>query len=104
MHIAHPEWKSTADTLSNFNFQSTVFEDNNETELAFETHLNRMKKADIEFAGVELNAAEIETPKSTRNFKKWLIPVGVVAAGLTLFLHWKIWLVFRKGEIKNNQH
>ena len=44
-----------------------------------------MKKADIEFAGVELNAAEIETPKSTRNFKKWLIPVGVVAAGLTLF-------------------
>ena len=83
--LAHPEWKSTADTLSNFNFQSTVFEDNNETELAFETHLNRMKKADIEFAGVELNAAEIETPKSTRNFKKWLIPVGVVAAGLTLF-------------------
>ena len=83
--LAHPEWQRTADTLSNFNFQSTVFEDNNETELAFETHLNRMKKADIEFAGVELNAAEIETPKSTRNFKKWLIPVGVVAAGLTLF-------------------
>ena len=83
--LAHPEWKSTADTLSNFNFQSTVFEDNNETELAFETHLNRMKKADIEFAGVELNVAEIATPKSTRNFKKWLIPVGVVAAGLTLF-------------------
>ena len=83
--LAHPEWKNTADTLSNLNFQSTVFGDNNEAELAFETHLNRMKKADIEFTDVELNGAEIEVPKSTRNFKKWLVPVGVVAAGLTLF-------------------
>ena len=83
--LAHPEWKNTADTLSDLNFQSTVIEDSNEAELAFETHLNRMKKADIEFADVELNAAEIETPKSTRNFKKWLLPISVVAAGLTLF-------------------
>ena len=45
--LAHPEWKSTADALSNLNFQSTVFGDNNEAELAFETHLIRMKKADI---------------------------------------------------------
>ena len=79
--LAHPEWKNTADTLSNLNFQSTVLGDSNEVELAFETHLNRMKRADIGFTDVELNGDETGVPKRTRNFKKWLIPVAVVAAG-----------------------
>ena len=68
--LAHPEWKNTADALSNLNFQSTVFGDNNEAELAFETHLNRMKKADIGFSDVESNTSEIEIPKEDRKFQK----------------------------------
>jgi ferric-dicitrate binding protein FerR (iron transport regulator) len=83
--LAHPEWKNTADTLSNLNFQSTVLGDSNEVELAFETHVNRMKRADIEFSHVELNGAETGVPKRTRKLKKWLVPMAVVAAGLTLF-------------------
>jgi hypothetical protein len=70
-----PRWKNTADTLSNLNFQSTVLEDNNEAELAFETHLNRMKKADIKFTNVEPNAVEIGVSKSRGRSKKWLISV-----------------------------
>jgi ferric-dicitrate binding protein FerR (iron transport regulator) len=97
--IAHPEWKNTADTLSNLNFQSTVFGDN-EAELAFETHLNRMKKADVGFSDVESSTSEIEILKKTGNFKKWLIPVGVVAAGLALFFVFKNMIGFseKKGK------
>src|SRR5436190_229032 len=78
--IAHPEWKNTADALSNFNFQPTVPEENNEAELAFETHLNRMKRADVKFNSVESHAAEMGISKSTGRSRKWLISVGVVGA------------------------
>lgn len=81
---AHPEWKNAADTLSGLNFQSTLFEDSNEAEIAFEIHLNRMKKADIEFTSIESNP-EIQTVERTRNSKRWLIPVSVIAGGLILF-------------------
>lgn len=83
--LAHPEWKNTAETFSNLNFQSTVLEDNKEAEVAFETHLNRMKKADIKFTNVESNAAEIGVSKSTGRARKWLISAGVVAAVLAGF-------------------
>lgn len=82
--LAHPEWKNTAETLSNINFQSTAFADENEAELAFETHLNRMKKIDIAFDRDESSSIEIDTPKNKKS-KKWLIPVAVVGAGLALF-------------------
>src|SRR6185369_3882033 len=65
--LAHPEWKNTADILSNLNFHSSVSEMDKESELAFETHLNRMKKADVEFADIELSSIEIETATSSRN-------------------------------------
>src|SRR5690242_19960854 len=81
---AHPEWKNAAETLSGLNFQSTLFEDSTEAEMAFEMHLNRMKKADVEFRDVESNP-DIETQHRTRTSRKWLIPVGVVATGLILF-------------------
>ena len=92
--LAHPEWKNTADILSNLNFHSSVSEIDKESELAFETHLNRMKKADVEFADIELSSVEIETPTNSRNSKKWLIFFGVLAAGLLGFFLFKNMLVF----------
>jgi transmembrane sensor len=79
--LAHPEWKNTVEALSNFNFQSTVFADNKEAELAFETHLNRMKRADVEFGKIEPTI--IET--GTRDSKKWLLLAGILAAGVAIF-------------------
>ena len=92
--LAHPEWKNTADILSNLNFHSSVSEMDKESELAFETHLNRMKKADVEFADIELSSIEIETATNSRNSKKWLIFFGVLAAGLLGFFLFKNMLVF----------
>jgi len=92
--LAHPEWKNTADILSNLNFHSSVSEIDNEGELAFETHLNRMKKAEVEFPDIELSSVEMETPTSSRNSKKWLIFFGVLAAGLLGFFLFKNMLVF----------
>ena len=92
--LAHPEWKNTADILSNLNFHSNVSEIDKEGERAFETHLNRMKKADVEFADIELSSIEIETATNSRNSKKWLIFFGVLAAGLLGFFLFKNMLVF----------
>jgi len=92
--LAHPEWKNTADILSNLNFHSSVSEMDKESELAFETHLNRMKKAEVEFADIELSSIEIETATNSRNSKKWLIFFGVLAAGLLGFFLFKNMLVF----------
>jgi len=92
--LAHPEWKNTADILSNLNFHSSVSEIDKEGELAFETHLNRMKKAEVEFPDIELSSVEMETPTSSRNSKKWLIFFGVLAAGLLGFFLFKNMLVF----------
>jgi len=86
---AHPEWKNTADILSNLNFHSNVSEIDKEGERAFETHLNRMKKADVEFADIELSSIEIETATNSRNSKKWLIFFGVLATGLLGFFQFK---------------
>jgi ferric-dicitrate binding protein FerR (iron transport regulator) len=86
--LAHPEWKNTVDTFSNLNFQSTVLDDNDEAQLAFENHLNRMKRADIEFTRAESEPVGMEAPKK-KNSKKWLIPFGVVAGGLVLFFVFK---------------
>ena len=99
--LAHPEWKSTADGLSNLNFESTDFGDNNEAELAFETHLIRMKKADISFTDAESNAAEIDIPKSRRISKKWLVSVGMVATAVALFFVLKHTVGF--SEVKNKK-
>jgi len=43
-----------------------------------------MKRADVEFSGIESNPTELEIPQ-TKKSGKWLIPVGVVAGGLILF-------------------
>ena len=91
--LAHPEWRNTADILSNLNFHSSVSEIDKEGELAFETHLNRMKKAEVEFPDIELSSVEMETPTSSRNSKKWLIFFGVLAAGLLGFFLFKNMLV-----------
>ena len=99
--LAHPEWKSTADGLSNLNFESTDFGDNNEAELAFETHLIRMKKADIGFTDAESNAAEIDIPKSRGISKKWLVSVGMVATAVALFFVLKHMVGF--SEVKNKK-
>jgi len=99
--LAHPEWKSTADGLSSLNFESTGFGDNNEAELAFETHLIRMKKADISFTNAESNAAEIDIPKSRGISKKWLVSVGMVATAVALFFVLKHTMGF--SEVKNKK-
>ena len=99
--LAHPEWKSTADGLSNLNFESTGFGDNNEAELAFETHLIRMKKADISFTNAESSAAEIDIPKSRGISKKWLVSVGMVATAVVLFFVLKHTMGF--SEVKNKK-
>ena len=87
--LTHPEWKNTADTLSNLNFQSTVFENNEEAESAFETHLTRMKKADVEFSDIKLNYGEIEPERRKRNSKRWLIPAGALAITVISFFVFK---------------
>jgi len=83
--LAHPEWKNTSDILSSLNFQSTGFENNEEAESAFEAHLARMKKADVEFNDIKLNYGEIEPERRGRNSKKWLIPAGALAIAVVLF-------------------
>jgi len=82
--LAHPEWNLTAETLSNLNFQSTVFADNSEAELAFENHVNRMKKADVDFGDIELNSIEGGASKIITS-KKWFIAFGILAGGTALF-------------------
>jgi ferric-dicitrate binding protein FerR (iron transport regulator) len=82
--LSHPEWKNTADELSNLNFQSTVFENNEDAEQAFETHLIRMKKADVEFSDIKLNDDEIEPERRKWNLKKWFIGVSALAIILVL--------------------
>ena len=99
--LAHPEWKNTADGLSNLNFESTGFGDNNEAELAFETHLIRMKKADISFTNAESSAAAIDIPKSRAISKKWLVSVGMVATAVVLFFVLKHTVGF--SEVKNKK-
>ena len=83
--LAHPEWKNTSEVLSNLNFQSNSFENNEEAERAFETHLNRMKKANIELGEIKLNYDEMEPGHKKTNSKKWLIAAGVLAIVLFLF-------------------
>ena len=82
--LNHSEWKNTADVLSNLNFQSTVFENNEDAEQAFETHLIRMKKADVEFSDIKLNYDEVEPQRRKRNSKKLFIGVGILAIILIL--------------------
>src|SRR4030095_13784608 len=85
--LTHPEWKNTSDILSNLNFQSTVFENNEEAESAFEAHVTRMKKADVEFNDIRLNYEEIEPRRGGPSSKKWLISAGVlVLALITVFV------------------
>ena len=85
--LTHPEWKNTADTLANFNFQSTVFDSSLEADSAFDTHLARMKKANIEFSDIKLNYGEIEPERRKRNSRKWLISMGALAiAGIIFFV------------------
>jgi len=104
--LAHPEWKNTADILSNLNFHSSVSEIDKEGEVAFETHLNRMKEAEVEFADIELSSADIGTPTGSRNSKKWLISFGVVAGALFVFFLLKNMLVSpdRKSTRLNSSH
>ena len=83
--LNHPEWKNAADTLSNLIFQSTVFEDNEEAESAFETHLARMKKADVEFNDIELKYEQIEPGRKTRGSKRWVMLAGVLFGAAVLF-------------------
>jgi ferric-dicitrate binding protein FerR (iron transport regulator) len=85
--LTHPEWKNTADIISNLKFQSTVFEDNEDAEQAFETHLTRMKKADVEFGDIKLNYDESE-PGKKGNSKKWLL-AAMLAITLILFFVFK---------------
>ena len=84
--IVHPEWNNTAEILSNLNFQSTVFADNDEAEQAFEAHVNRMRKGDIEFGEVKSSAVEMETPKAGGNSKKWFAAFVIMVASVALFL------------------
>jgi hypothetical protein len=88
--LAHPDWKNTADTLSNLNFQSTVFENNDEAESAFDRHLGRMKKADVEFTDIKLNPGEIEPERRKRNSKKWLIQQAHLQSLSSVFLFLKM--------------
>ena len=81
----HPDWKNAADTLSNLAFQSTIFEDNEEAESAFETHLARMKKADVEFNDIELKYEQIEPWRKTRGSKRWVMLAGVLFGAAVLF-------------------
>ena len=97
--LTRPEWKNTAEVLANLSFQSTVFENNGEAEKAFEDHLTRMKKADVEFDEIEPGYNEIESVRKRRNLKKWLISAGAVATGLVLFYLLRILMV--SSEMQN---
>lgn len=82
--LTHPEWKNTAEALSNLNFQSTAFENNEEAERAFETHLNRMKKADVDFVDSKMNHDQIEPDRKKKNSKRWFIAAGALVSILIL--------------------
>lgn len=82
--LTHPDWKNTAETLSNI-FHSTVFENNADAGTAFEDHLTRMRKADVEFGDIKERYEEIELETEKRHPGKWWIPAGSLALGLTLF-------------------
>lgn len=84
--LIHPEWKNTADILSNLNFQSTVFENDTDAEKAFENHLTRMKKADVEFSEIEVGYEETQPRRWNRKSKRWFVSAGVLAAILIVFV------------------
>ena len=81
--LAHPEWKKTANTLSNLNFHSNILEAG-EAEQAFEIHLDRMKKADVEFSDKELTDIGTESTKRN-NSRKWLASLISIATLLLAF-------------------
>jgi len=91
--LTRPEWKNTTEVLSNLSFQSTVFENNEDAEKAFENHLTRMKKADVEFGEIERGYDEIEPVRKRRNLKKWLISAGTLATVIVLIYLFRIAMV-----------
>src|SRR6185436_16243645 len=70
--LTNPEWRNTADTLSNLNFESTVFDNHEEAESAFETHLERMKRAGVAVSDIKGNYDDFQVPQRNRRSKKWL--------------------------------
>src|SRR5580765_6366086 len=97
--LTHPEWKNTAEALSILNFQSTAFGSNGEAERTFETHLNRMKKADVEFGDTKLSYDEVEPKRRRKNSKKWLISAGMLVVALILVFVFKISMVSSETKI-----
>jgi ferric-dicitrate binding protein FerR (iron transport regulator) len=85
--LTHPDWKNTAEALSILEHQSIPFE-NNQAEAAFEKHIERMRKCDIEFHDphVLLNSEpELQGKKS--GIRKWKLAVGLfVVSGLIFFI------------------
>jgi len=84
--LKNPEWKNTADTLSNLNFESTVFDNTEEAESAFETHLERMKRAGVAFSDIKRNYDDFQVPQRNGRSKKWLISASVIATSLIIVL------------------
>jgi ferric-dicitrate binding protein FerR (iron transport regulator) len=102
--IDHPHWKNTADALEILGHQSTSFENNNDAEQAFERHIERIKKADIEFnESYPSNNPEaiISNEKNTRRgFRNWGLPAGLLAIITLIFFIFKNNIVSSDNAVK----
>jgi transmembrane sensor len=100
-----PGLKASAETLSALWQQSLPFE-NGEAMLAFEKHVERMKKADTSFSEqglVSISDANIDKIAQKRpGFKKWLFPLTGVAAAFLIFIALKNNTRQAAGEGKKN--
>ena len=85
--LEHPDWKNSSEALEILGRQSHTFENNIEADKAFEAHIERMKKADIEFNQAALNYPETEVKEKNnkRDSTKWWFSGGIVALNILCF-------------------
>src|SRR6266404_8039455 len=84
---SHPGWKNTAETLFILAHQSQPIEKNIEAEQAFEKHIERIKKTNIEFnESYPSHNSEIAFEKASgREINTWRLPIGILAIILFVF-------------------
>ncbi len=101
----HPDLKKTTETFTILAHQTLPLEKNNEAEQAFETHIERIKKADIEFnESYPPNNPEaiISNEKNTRRgVRNWGLPVGLLTIIILVFFIFKNNIVSSDNVTKN---
>ena len=88
MLLDHPGFRNAAETLSIFENQVIPFDENCEAEEAFEKHIEKIRKGDVEFEELyPVYDSNTEThADSTRRIKRWWIPMLALLLVAVAFL------------------